>query len=226
MLNALSEWTGMWRLKVNVTKTKIVHFMIRRSRTTRTDHEFKYGDITIELVDSYKYLGCYLDEHLNFHKCSQILADSAGRALGGMITKLRSLKDTGYKTYTKLFDTGVVPVLNHGSEIWGYGIFEKCDYIMNRAMRFFLGVHKFSPTCGVQGDMGWLSRKYRRYIIILKFWNRFIKMDDSRLTKMYFYSITIDQGTTGALMFGILLRNLIYLTHMIINRYLIFQWHD
>ena len=184
MLNALSEWTGRWRLKVNATKTKIVHF--RRSRTTLTDYEFKYGDKTIELVDSYKYLGCYLDEHLNFHKCSQILADSGGRALGGIITKFRSLKDTGYKTYTKLFDTGVVPVLNYGSEIWGYGRFEKCDYIMNRAMRFFLGVHKFAPTCGVQGDMGWLSMKYRRYIKILKFWNRLIKMDDSRLTKRVF----------------------------------------
>ena len=180
MLNALSEWTGRWRLKVNVTKTKIVHF--RRSRTTRTDHEFKYGDRTIELVDSYKYLGCYLDEHLNFHKCSQILADSGGRALGGIITKFRSLKDTGYKTYTKLFDIGVVPVLNYGSEIWCYGRFEKCDYIMNRVMRFFLG----APTCGVQGDMGWLSMKYRRYIIILKFWNRLIKMDDSRLMKRVF----------------------------------------
>ena len=30
---------------------------------------------------------------------------------------------------------------------------------MKRAMRFFIGVHKFSPTCGVQGDTGWLSMK-------------------------------------------------------------------
>ena len=72
-------------------------------------------------MDSYKYLGCYLDEHLNFHKCSQILADSGGRALGGIITKFRSLKDTGYKTYTKLFDTGVVPVLNYGHKYGAMG---------------------------------------------------------------------------------------------------------
>ena len=37
----------------------------------------------------------------------------------------------------------------------GYGNYPKCDTIMNRAMRYFVGVHRFAPTAGVVGDMGW-----------------------------------------------------------------------
>ena len=161
-----------------------MHF--RPSRRNPTNHNFTYGENVLERVSEYKYLGIYLDEFLNYKKCSHILADSAGRALGGIIAKFMSLKDCGYKTYTTLFETGVLSVLNYGAEIWGYGYYPKCDNIINRAMRFFLGVHRFAPTAGVQGDMGWMSLKYRRYMVMLKFWNKLIIMDDSRLTKRIF----------------------------------------
>ncbi len=65
---------------------------------------------------------------------------------------------------------------------------DKCDHIMNKAMRYFLGVHIYAATAAVQGDMGWLSTKYRRYIMMLKFWNRLIKMENNRLTKKLFLS--------------------------------------
>ena len=47
-------------------------------------------------------LGHILDEHLDFSKCSKILAETASRALGGIISKFKMLKDCGHKTYTKL----------------------------------------------------------------------------------------------------------------------------
>ena len=109
------------------------------------------------------YLGVYLDEHMNFSKCSQVLSESASRALGGVISKCKTLRDCGYKTFTKLFETGVLSILNYGAEIWGYGNFPKCDNGMNRAMRFFLGVHRFAPTAALQGDVDCVSLKYSHY---------------------------------------------------------------
>ena len=38
----------------------------------------------------------------------------------------------------------------------------------------------------LQGDFGWLSCKYRRYLCMLRFWNRLNAMDDNRLTKRVF----------------------------------------
>ena len=44
-----------------------------------------YSPATFKLfVNSYKYLGVYMDEHLDFGKCSQVLTESASQALGGV----------------------------------------------------------------------------------------------------------------------------------------------
>jgi len=47
-----------------------------------------------------------------------------------------------------------------------YGVIEilnAVNKIQNRAMRYYLGVHKFAPIAAMQGDLGWLSVKFRRY---------------------------------------------------------------
>ena len=194
MITKMNEWMKKWCMKVNVEKTKIVHF--RKPRCSKTKFRFKYDDNVIEVVDSYKHLGVYLDEHLNFTKCTDILTESAGRALGGVISKFKTLKDCGYKTFNKLFETAVLPVLCYGAEIWGYGSFSKCDTIYNRAMRYFLGVHRYAPSAGIQGEMSWMSLKYKRYLQMLTFWNRLNAMDNSRLTKRVFmYCLDNYNGT-------------------------------
>ena len=55
--------------------------------------------------------------------------------------------------------------------------------VQNRAMRYFLGVHKNAPTHAVQADMGWISVKFQHFLSILRFWNRPLKMKNERLTK-------------------------------------------
>ena len=184
LLNILHNWCSKWRLRVNIAKTKIVHF---RPRTKQiTSHNFYYGPKEIEKVQSYKYLGITLDEFLKFDRCAASLASSGGRALGGIISKFKSLKNVGYDTYTKLFNAGVRPILEYGSGIWGYVKSKEIDIVYSRAMRYYLGVHRFTPTAGIYGDMGWLRPHFHRYISILRFWNRCINMGDDRLTKKIF----------------------------------------
>lgn len=55
-------------------------------------------------------------------------------------------------------------------------------------MRYYLGVHKFAPVVGMQGDLGWLSPRYRRFKCILRYWNRLLDMSNDRLTKHVFNS--------------------------------------
>ena len=74
----------------------------------------------------------------------------------------------------------------YGSEECGYNKFTKCDQIQYRAMRFFLGVHKYAPVAGLQGDMGWISLSINRCISIVRFWNRLLNMDNTRIIKRVF----------------------------------------
>ena len=184
MFNVLSDWCRKWRMKVNTQKTHVIHF--RKKRQSRTNYMFKINGETIMTTDKCKYLGLVFQEFLDFKITSDVLAESGGRALGSIYCKYKCNKGFGFDTFTKLYDSGVAPVLDYGSCIWGYGAHENVRSVQNRAIRLYLGVHKFASNLSISGDMGWVPRIVRRKIIILKFWNRLMHMNRSRLTKKVF----------------------------------------
>ena len=184
MLHVLNDWCKKWRMKVNVSKSKIMHF--RTTGHVESEYNFVLGNQSLEKVDKYKYLGVYLDTALDFEILSDTLAKAGGRALGAIVSKFKCNKGLGYKTYTKLFHAGVAPILDYCSGVWGYKRFDKINTIQNRAIRYFLGVHRFSPNLAINGDMGWKSCKNRREVEMGRFWNRMVTMNDDRLTKKVF----------------------------------------
>ena len=117
LLDLMHAWCIEWRLSINITKSNIVHF--RRSRKKRLNFSFHHGDTSLEYKDEDKYLGIYINEHLNFTSCINTLVDSGSRALGALILKLKALKSTKYKKYTSLFNSQVATILDYCSSIWG-----------------------------------------------------------------------------------------------------------
>lgn len=73
------------------------------------------------LAQCYRYLGLMLDENTRFSEAIEVLGNSAGRALGGLITMSRSLGDPGLWTNTKLYNSCVASIPNKGSAMCGAG---------------------------------------------------------------------------------------------------------
>ena len=117
MLTTMYDWCMKWRLNINVAKSNVIHF--RKKRIKETDFNFTFGPNNITSTCKYKYLGVILDEHLTFQYCIKTLNDSSGWALSGIISKFKCYKDVGYKTFTKLLNGIVLPVLDYGSGVWG-----------------------------------------------------------------------------------------------------------
>ena len=163
------SWCCKWRLSVNDVKSKVVHF--RKKSHVRSDFEFHIGRNILHYVDQYKYLGVTLSEHLDFSITSSSLADLASRALGAVNSKFKVLKNMGFSSYSKLFDSCVSPILDYCSAVWGFGKHERCDTIQNRALRYFLGVNRFTPIHALTGDTGWHSCRVRRHISMIRNWN-------------------------------------------------------
>ena len=184
LLNTTHEWCSKWKLNINVEKSKIMHF--RQHRKQQSNFQFKYGSTTLEYCPYYKYLGLYLDPNLNFNNGITTLADSGGRAFGAVIAKLKHLKDVRYKTFTTIFNSQIATILDYSSSIWSHKKAPECDVIQNKAMQYFLGVHGFTPVPALNGEMGWLPSRFRRYLNTIRLWNRLIKMDNNRLTKTIF----------------------------------------
>ncbi len=184
MLNGLMNWCKKWRMKINVNKSKVVHY--RTKGSAATDVKFKLDNCEVEVVKQYKYLGMILDSSLDFLSTAKVLADSAGRALGAVMSKFKSNKGLGFNTYTKMFHTGVCPILDYCSGVWGFSKYECIDTVQNRAIRFYLGVHKFAPNLAINGDMGWYMSAVRRKVEMMRFWNRVHKVNHDRILKKVF----------------------------------------
>ena len=105
---------------------------------------------------------------------------------------MKPIKDCGYYSFMKLYNIGILPILNYGAGVWGYYYQEKHECIQRRALRYFLGVHRFSPNHAIEGDIGVVSTSVARHIEILRLWNRLVTMQDNRLTrKLFNYDFSI-----------------------------------
>ncbi len=184
MLSTLEKWTKKWIININVIKSKIVHF--RPNKTDITSFKFFINKEEITIVSNYKYLGVYFNEFINFSTNAEILSQSAGRALGSIVSKYKQSNFMGYSTYCKLYNNCVLPVLDYSAGVWGYKKYQQTDQVQHRAMRIFLGVHRFAPIASLYGDMNWLYPQYKRWIDMIRLWNRLISLPTSRLARRIF----------------------------------------
>ena len=116
-LDILTRWCSTWGMHINAKKSQVVHVRPhQRRRDTTVLHcmgqELKY-------VDTYKYLGYHVHEHLTHTTTADILTTSARRAFGRVIGIFKKLKNMGYKTYESLYESNILPIANYASAIWG-----------------------------------------------------------------------------------------------------------
>ena len=118
----------------------------------------------VNVLNSYKYLGLVLTDSLNFEMAVRSVAQSANRALGLLICKVKTNGGVPYECFVKLFDSLVWPILSYGASIWGTRRFPDIEAVFNGACRFYLGPGQQAPIVAVRGDMGMvppLARQYR-----------------------------------------------------------------
>ncbi len=104
----------------------------------------------------------------------------------GNYQQILTAKWPGYYTYTKLYNScaSSINILDYCAEVWGFQDFREIDYVQNKAIRICLGVHRFAPLNAINCDMGWSASDVSRKVVMCRFWNRIIAMEDNRLPKI------------------------------------------
>lgn len=123
MLNTLAEWCHCWKLKINMDKTRIVHF--RRNTTAVSDYRFTLGGESVEYSDGYRCLGLELTTTLDYTHSVNTLSYASGRALGALVAKHYNQGGLHYEVYKKLYDATVVPIIDYCSGLWGANDYER-----------------------------------------------------------------------------------------------------
>ena len=87
-----------------------------------------------------------------------------------------------YNTYSKLVQSCVFSVL----ETWGIYKYDQIQIVQNNAASVFLGLNKFALILSIQDNIGWNFCKTRIDVNILRFCNRTVNMEPSRICKHVF----------------------------------------
>ena len=97
---------------------------------------FNIGTEPTKIVNEYRYLGITLNYWLDQERMAQILSNAASKALGSVIGKTKENYDLGYHSFTKLFVSSVIPVMDYSIGAWSTNpICKKHDQIQHRAAR-------------------------------------------------------------------------------------------
>jgi len=84
-------------------------FSLGKKSELQSTHTFQFGPVSLKYTCQYKYLG--FDENMKFTEGRKILAESAGRALGSVLSKMKLCTDLGFSTFTQLYKSLVDSVL-------------------------------------------------------------------------------------------------------------------
>ena len=92
----------------------------------------------------------------------------------------------------KLFDSLVGLILNFGAEIWGSHEATDVEFIHTKFLRRVLGVKKSTNLAALYGDLGRVPLVVYRKIVMIKYWIKILKQNDSSLVKKTYLLLESD----------------------------------
>ena len=178
-------------MSVNTQKTKVVIFGQKQSKK---ESAFSFGDLKVEVVSEYTYLGVTINSNGNFAKGVAQLKTQACRAMFSVLKKARKLS-LSVDVQLHLFDSIVLPVALYGSEVWGFKNVEIIEKLHLQFCKMILGVKKCTPSCMVLGDLGRLPIKYQVDVKMLCFWYKVAHSNEHKYTDtMYQLLYNLDKS--------------------------------
>ena len=190
-LNVFLEYTKLWKLDVNYLKTKVMIFGFRNLDNFR----FELDGNTIDIVDTFKYLGVYFSKSRTFYKARKHCYDQGKKAMHLLLKRIRTL-NIPLDLQLKLFDNTIVPILLYGSEIWGFentGLIEK---LQNDFLRKITHLRKSTPIYILQAELGRYTLNNNIKLRMLNFWASLINGKQNKISYLL-YKIMLKDTETG-----------------------------
>lgn len=168
-LDCLNSYVLNWELDVNLKKTNVMIFNTS-GRILKESYNFKLGNVSIDPVKEYCYLGVVFCINGSFKHAVNNLVAAAKRSFHH-IKKIIDPRSLSVKSLLNLFDMLILPVISYGSQVWlpytsaGKAIERGLDvtsmYIKDafelfhtRYIKWVLGLHKLASNLACYGDTG------------------------------------------------------------------------
>ncbi|CAF4561670.1 unnamed protein product [Rotaria sp. Silwood1] len=171
-IDAFESLCKSWKLKLQPTKTELVHFTVHPRRTFKNPINVKIEDTIIKPSDSTRYLGIIIDKRLNWSSHIHHMESK----IAGPISLLRFLNRTAYEPNDKIM-LNIFKSIARTLIIYGYPIlltandkiWERLQIMQNKAIRAALGlpiytsveyIHKISNVTKIKEYATTLLQRY------------------------------------------------------------------
>ena len=180
-LDLLKEYCITWKLVVNTNKTKIMVF--RKGGQLPNNLAFFYDGQNIEIVSRFVYLGIAFTTGGSFKDTQTTLAGQALKAIFKMEKYLYKFTDISIRHRLELFDKLILPILNYGSEVWGFHKGEAFGRIHLKFGKRILCVKTSTQNDFIYGELGRMPLQNIRFYIIIKYWLKILHTDENKFIK-------------------------------------------
>ena len=118
------------------------------------------------------------------YKMAKEMVVKAKKVVNHILCSLGNLNCIPYKTFFKIFDSKVCPMLLYGCEIWGTNVVSCTENVQNYACKRFLNVKIYACNNSVLGDVGRYPMYIYAYKRVVKYWIRILNMPNTRYVKL------------------------------------------
>ena len=114
-LDKISEWLKINKLSLNADKTKSMLFHMPQKNIQTLI--IIIDTIVIECVDSFNFLGIYLDKYMNWKRHTDYIASKISKSIG-ILNRLKHILPTEIKIM--IYNSLILSHINYGILMWGY----------------------------------------------------------------------------------------------------------
>ena len=197
-LALLGDFCKAKKLTVNLKKTQVVVFNDpRSSKAIKKKESFLYKGEPLEIVDTYTYLGVVFERGGKWTCTKSNNIKAMRKALFAMMHRIQDLRIQAPYLLCSLFDTLIAPVVSYGCEMWAADLFrdsvylEEAEAIHRAFLRRIIHVRKSVPNEVLLAELGRLPLKFQWQNLIIRYFNRLVKMPEGRLLKSAFVANVI-----------------------------------
>ena len=190
LLDILKDYCARNRLTVNTSKTKVVIF--RKGGRIPTDLTFKYYGDVIEIVSKFSYLGIVFTSGGSCHETQKTLAGQSLKAIFAMNKYLHKFTYLKPSHVLDVFDKLITPILNYGSEVWGFHKAPAIESVHTHFCKKLLGVKQSTQNDFIYGELGRVNFAANRYISIVRYWLKIVSLTENKYVKCIYNMLLED----------------------------------
>ena len=190
-LNIFYEYSNLWKLDINFSKSKIMIFGSRNDDRL----QFKLGDNVISICKEFKYLGIIFTKNRSFYTAMKHNIDQAKKAMHVLYKRIRNL-NLPIDLRIQLFDHIIVPIMLYGCEIWGYQNTKLIENLHNDFLRNILKLRKSTPHYMIYGELGRKPLDINIKSRMIGYWITVVNAKEQKLSKLL-YNILLHETNSG-----------------------------